>query len=84
MSDIWDEFWGAIIVGVLFIVCIGGLVFGISGASWHGDHVSCLRLSEQTGYPTRMAGNMWNGECYINVNGKWIPEDKYRGVDNSD
>lgn len=84
MRDLWDDFGGAIIATVFAIVSVLCLVCSIGGLSWHGDHVSCLRLSEQTGYQTRMAGNMFSGECYINVDGKWMPADRYRGIDDSD
>ena len=57
------------------------VVFIAMGGTWHANHVSCLRLHEQTAYPTRMAGNMFSGVCFIQINGRWIPAERYRSVD---
>lgn len=62
-------------------VTMTAVVFIVIGWSWHADHVDCLRLHEQTGYPTRMAGTMWGGGCYIRIDGRWIPDTRYRMVD---
>ena len=56
--------------GLIYLVCLA--------IAWHGAHVNCLRLHEQTGYPTRMTGSMFGGSCYIDVNGQWIPGTRYR------
>lgn len=71
--------WAAIVAAVM--LTLTGLVVGISGLCWHAGHVDCLRLHEQTGYPTRMVGTMWGGGCYIFVDGRWIPDTRYRMVD---
>jgi hypothetical protein len=44
----------------------------------HSAHVSCLRLSEGTGMETQYKRSGLNGECYIKVNGRWIPESRWR------
>jgi hypothetical protein len=44
----------------------------------HTAHVSCLRLSEGTGMPTQYKRSGLSGECYIEVNGRWIPESRWR------
>lgn len=68
-------------VGVVgFIGCATAVMLPIEN---HSAHVSCLRLSEQTGLPTRFARSGMDGECYIQVDGKWIPEDRWRAVDDS-
>lgn len=62
---------------LVFAVIVGVTVAGV----WHYEHVACLRLSEQTVYPTRMAGNAFGGGCYVKINGRWIPAERYRSVD---
>ena len=59
---------------------IAALTVGVMAGVWHGMHVSCLRLQEQTGYPTRMAGNMFSGGCYLYLDGRWIPEESFRNI----
>lgn len=84
MDDFRDGCLSFLIGAVIVIGIVAGLVFGIGGLAWHADHVTCLRVSEATGNPTRMVGNMFGGECYIQVNNRWIPLERYRGVDNGD
>ena len=52
-----------------------GVIFAISN---HVDHVSCLRLHENTGLPTRYERSGPTGECYIQDNGQWIPKGNWR------
>lgn len=67
-------------VGVLIAIfgAVAGIAFPLSN---HSAHVSCLRLSEQTGLQTRFARSGVEGECYIEVDGRWIPEDRWRAID---
>lgn len=44
----------------------------------HSAHVSCLRLHGGTGLPTQYKRSGLTGECYIEVNGRWIPEARWR------
>jgi len=68
--------------GIVAVIAV--LIVVIFGTSWHADHVDCLRLHEQTSYPTRMTGTMWGGGCYVQVDGRWIPDERYRMVDVDD
>lgn len=44
----------------------------------HNIHVDCLRLSEGTGLPTRVAGPMLGRKCFVQVDGKWVPASQWR------
>jgi len=65
----------ALIVGVL-----AGVILGIAAGVNHSDHVSCLRLHEQTGLETKYARSGINGECYIRVNERWVPKERWINV----
>jgi hypothetical protein len=71
--------YAAIVVAVLAVVA--GLYVSVAAVGWHARHVGCLRLHEQTDYPTRMVGSMWGGGCYVFIDGRWIPDTRYRMVD---
>jgi hypothetical protein len=78
-----DETWDwvipvALLLGTIAFFAVGTVV--VAAWAWHSSHVACLRLHEQTHYDTRMAGNMWSGECYLRIDGRWVPEDRYRSV----
>jgi hypothetical protein len=73
--------WGFAAIGLGVVAFIVALIFALGGLCWHADHVDCLRLHEQTGYPTRMVGTMWGGGCYVLVDNRWIPDTRYRMVD---
>lgn len=78
-----DRMIGVTIIATI-ILAIAGLFFGVFGISWHAAHVDCLRLHEQTGFPTRMVGTMWGGGCYIYIDGRWVPDSRYRMFEQSD
>jgi len=59
---------------------IGLIVALVLTLSNHAGHVACLRLYEQTGLETRYARSGPDGECYIHVNGRWTPEDRWRNL----
>ena len=74
--------WAGGLVAVTIIAGIfGGVVGGIIAISNHTDHVSCLRLHEVTQLPTRYVRSGAVGECYIQVDGQWIPEDRWRLIE---
>jgi hypothetical protein len=60
----------AVVITVTFITLI---LINVN----HTDHVHCLRLGEQTGLPTRYARSGPTGECYINFDGQWVPEERW-------
>lgn len=74
---------GCFIAVLATVIAIVGLFVVLPALVWHGSHVECLRMREQTGYATRMVGNMYSGECYISVppSTGYIPLSKFRGVD---
>lgn len=55
-----------------------GAISGLFALGIHSSHVSCLRLQEQTGLDTKYARSGVNGECYVHVNGQWIPQDAWK------
>lgn len=76
-----DTFAGFCLVMSAVLGSIAALVLLLMVGLWHASHVECLRLHEQTGYATRMAGNAFGGGCFVNVHDRWIPASRYRSVD---
>jgi len=66
------------------VAAVIGLVVGIGGSAVafanHSDHVTCLRAQEQTGLETRFARSGFQGECYIKVNDRWVPLERWINV----
>lgn len=80
IKDLWEMF-GGLVLGILTIALVlFVLVGGISAIVNHSEHVSCLRLHEQTGLETHYARSGIEGECYIRINGVWVPEDRWRNI----
>ena len=73
----------ALAFAAVFIAILGVMAAIVLPLGIHSAHVSCLRLSEQTGLATRYARSGVEGECYVQVGGKWIPEDRWRAIDES-
>lgn len=72
---------GLLVIGlVVALVIILAIVIGAGLGQNHSDHVSCLRLHEQTGLETRYARSGWDGDCYIKVDGRWTPESRWRNL----
>lgn len=67
----------AFIIFVLLIATpVGGFISFVIAMGNHSTHVSCLRLHEQTGLPTRTVG--WPlPDCFIKVGDEWIPPKNY-------
>jgi hypothetical protein len=84
---LYDEFgwlrgwvWFATaLIGFLGLVGAAGGVTSL--AKNHSTHVTCLRVHEETGHPTKVVGKM-DATCFIQVNGKWVSYDKYIGMQN--
>lgn len=74
------DFVGTMLVIWVIIMALGGVVLGLLAVVNHRDHVSCLRLHEQTSLETKYARSGANGECYVKVNGSWVPEERWRNV----
>ena len=73
------ELWWAyapVYVALAFLVAVAGLIGGIIVGVNHSMHVECLRIHEQSDLPTRVSHRM--GECWIQVNGEWVPIDRWR------
>jgi hypothetical protein len=65
--------------GTVVVVIIATMItVAVVAVDWHGQHVECLRLHEQTNYDTRMVGTVLGGECYVQVDNRWVPADRYR------
>jgi hypothetical protein len=70
--------WAVLLV---MLVMFAGIITGVFVLLNHGDHVSCLRLHEQTGLPTRYAHSGPDGECYIQIeDGRWVPQDRWMNM----
>ena len=92
MNNIPEDIIGGLLDGIEWVVsvllvlaaiaaCIAAIVIPIAIGVNHSGHVSCLRLHEQSGLPTRYARSGVDGECWGQVNGSWVPEDRWRVLD---
>lgn len=70
-----------LIAGILVAGLFIGLLVAVVGFANHTAHVSCLRLHEVTQLETRYERSGFNGECYVNINGRWVPEKRWREFD---
>ena len=68
---------GAVVLA--FVVML--LTVVIVSADWHAQHIACRQLHEQTGYESRMVGGPLAGECYVQVDERWVPASRYRMVE---
>jgi hypothetical protein len=76
------HYWVGFLICAVAVFAVGtGIVAAILPIAWHTNHVACLRLHEQTGYSTHMAGNMFSGECYIKPADRYIPTERYINAD---
>lgn len=71
----------SVVVGCLAL--LAGFVVAFMIGVNHSDHVSCLRLHENTGLETRYARSGLNGECYIKVGDQWVPEERWIQMEGS-
>lgn len=74
--------WLGFLAGFVSCIVIAGLlVTAIITLTIHSDHVSCLRLHEQTNLATKYARSGANGECYVQLpDGTWTPEDRWINI----
>lgn len=77
-------------LGVLFglivaasLLLMGGIVAAVMVGTNHSVHVACLRLHEQTGIETKVARSGADTECYVRIDGQWVPADRWRVIDDS-
>lgn len=76
LQDFFSFVFVAMIICGSIVVVIGGILVGVN----HSDHVTCLRAHEQTGLETRYARSGPDGECYIKVNDRWVPLERWINV----
>ena len=73
----WTVVAGLVAVGVM---AVWALILGINGAMRHQRSANCEHLAEQTGMETRyIEVSMWDFDCYVQVDGMWIPRGQVRG-----
>lgn len=64
----------ALIAVVLVIIC------AIAVPAFYSDTYECEQITVNTGTETKFAKNhILSWDCYVSVDGKWIPADKWRG-----
>lgn len=74
-----DIAWNVGFFGTIPVLIVG-VILGVVALVNHDDHVTCLRTQEQTGLETRFARSGPNGECYIKVNDRWVPLERWINV----
>lgn len=66
------------------IAVIAGFTFAIRTATYNSDENECGYASVNAGVTTKFVRNSyWSWECYVMLDGKYVPIDKWRGVDNA-
>jgi hypothetical protein len=84
IDDEYDmlRFWVVLVIYVAGIFAAATVITtAVITIDWHAQHVSCRQLHEQAGYATRMVGGPFGGECYVQVDERWIPATRYRMVE---
>lgn len=76
LEDFFSFIFAVVLVCAAIFLAIGGILVGVN----HEKHVDCLRAHEQTGLETRYARSGPNGECYIKVNDRWVPLERWINV----
>lgn len=76
MSDNQIGFWVSVVVVAFVAVIIGVCVI----ADNHKTHVECLRVSEETGRPTKTVGTS-DPNCYVKLDNRWVPLESWRNID---
>lgn len=78
----WLRGWVVIVATLLgFLSFVGAAVTVTALVENHSEHVTCLRVHEETGHPTKVVGKM-DATCFVQVNGKWVSYDRYIGMQN--
>lgn len=80
MIETLNDLIAEAIIWIIGILCVAVLAAAILVPVFtlinHDNHVACLRLHEQTGYPTKTVGTVVP-DCYILFEDQWIPEDNW-------
>lgn len=64
------------------VVLIGGLISVVEVPSYYSDKNECRYAQRNSGNETKFVKNhILSWDCYVKVDGKWIPIDKWRGVE---
>ena len=64
--------------GCLIVAGIAALVVGPFIGAYSCSRMACHDITEETGTPAK---HDWLSGCYVKVNGKWVPEGRWRNVD---
>lgn len=80
---IWDEIGKPLAVLVaIAAVLVAAITIPLMTFDVHNTHVRCLQIHEVTGLQTRVVAKGTDRTCYVEIEpGEWIPEDRWRGVD---
>jgi hypothetical protein len=64
---------GSVLLGIVVAF------FTVAIAVDNGSRTACTNTMVETGYETKYVGtSMWNRTCYVKVNERWVPLDKWR------
>lgn len=76
MDDWLDWFMPSAII-VIVLACVLG---GISTGMYYSDRAECSYAATNAGVQTKFVKNhLLSWDCYVIVDGEWIPIDKWRG-----
>jgi len=81
-EDGYTRLW--VIMALYAVIVVGAaalITVVVVAVDWHVQHVACLQLHEQSSYETRMVGSPLGGECYVQVDERWVPATRYRMVE---
>lgn len=67
-------------VGAVFLAVGACCVSVIAPASYFGDKYECGYAARNAGVETKFVKNhLFSWDCYVMVDGQWVPIDKWRG-----
>ncbi len=83
IARMMDRFLGFAILVLVPILMVGFLIAGAClQFAKHVDHQNCPHREEAWNLPTKFVSySAWDWDCLVQVNNKWIPVDRYNGVE---
>lgn len=65
------------LLSVVILVVVGAIVFLVRPA----DVRTCERDGMVSGFETKIVGGLLNYDCYVKVDGQWVPRSTWRTVE---
>lgn len=81
MSDFLDSLIGTAIAWIIgLLAVVAALLCAVGVPSFYSERYECGQIPINTGTETKFVKNhILSWDCYVKVDDKWIPLDKWRG-----